>query len=166
MLDQAPFPPRRDPRLLLIVLEPKATRCLAMDAWEVQAMVLLPRDQDVTKGALWRLFARARPSHVAVHPLDPGRHSRALPLLRGLSLRMGLPIGVLDRGEVHDLAREAPAFPQLLDQYHELRLIARGPRDPWVRAARIALGLLSTQSLPPRRYASSLPARPASTLDH
>jgi len=164
MLAKIPFPPRRDPRLLLIVLEPKVTRCLAMDAWEVQAMALLPRDQDLAKGALWRLFARVRPSHVAVHPVDVRRHSRVLPILRGLALRRGLPLGLLDREEVHDLAREAPEFPQLLDQYNELRHIARGPRDPWVRAARIALGLLSTHSLPPRRYAS-LPAHPAPTLD-
>ncbi len=164
MLD--PSPPRRDPRLLVLVLGAQTVAHAAVDAWEVRALGRLPTERRVVHLALWRLVTRARPSHLLLVVVDAAaRPHPALRIARLLAVRRGLPLATVDRRESLTLAAEAPEQAELLRSYPELRHLIRGPRDPALRAVRIALGALLTRSLPPRRYVPGIASHPPARVD-
>lgn len=159
------MPPRRDPRLLVIVLGARATGHAAVDAWEVRALGRLPTDRRVLHLALWQLLTRARPSHLLVVLPRDGRPLPALRIARLLALQRGLPLAVVDRREGATLAAQAPELTAVLRAYPELRHLSRGPHDPAHHAMRVALGALFTRSLPPRHYVSAITPRPSPAVD-
>ena len=163
MLDSCP--PRRDPRLLVLVLGAPAAGHAAVDAWEVRSLGRLPSDRRVMHLALWRLVTKARPSHLLVVFDARARPHPALRIARQLAVRRGLPLATVDRRESAALAAQAPEHEELLRTYPEIRHLAAGPRDPAFRTVRIALGALLTRSLPPRRYVSRITSRPAPPVD-
>lgn len=158
-------PPRRDPRLLVLVLGAQTVTHAAVDAWEVRALGRLPTERRVVHLALWRLVTRARPSHLLLVVDAAARPHPALRIARLLAVRRGLPLATVDRRESTTLAAEAPEQAELLRSYPELRHLIRGPRDPALRAVRIALGALLTRSLPPRRYVSGIASHPPARVD-
>lgn len=158
-------PPRREPRLLVLVLGTQRVAYAAVDPWEVRALGCLPTERRVAPLTLWRVFARVRPSHVTLVVDTDARQRSIVRLARQFAVRGGLPLGVVDRRESVTLAAKAPKHAELLRAYPELRHLVRGPRDPALRAVRIALGVLVTRSLPPRRYVPRISPRSASVVD-
>ncbi len=160
-----PHPPRRDPRLLVVALDHQHAPFVALDAWELRAVGVLPRDTRARRLALWRVLLSARPSHLLVVGAKGPVAASLLRALRERALRHGLPIAVCPPHEARALAREAPSTPELERAYPELRHLVRVHRSASLHTVRVALGALLTRSLPPRRYVPGLTPRAASSVD-
>jgi hypothetical protein len=160
-----PRPSRREPRLLVVEVDPRVVRVLVLDAWEIRTVDVLPANPQALAFALWRVFVQARPSHILLSQRTAHAWNGRRVLAR-LALKKGLPFAAIDRLEGIALAKVAPVFDELVRAYPEVAHLLRGPKDPVVRAFRTAVGALLTRSLPPRHYAvSGLPPHASPRVD-
>ncbi len=158
-----PRPVRSDPRLLLVAVEARAVRYVALDAWEVRGLGSLPEDRRALALALWRALQRSKASHVLLWEATRRSWSGRATLSR-YAVERGLPFAVIARREGAAVLRHAPTLAELTAAYPELRHLCTDARGALVPALRVAFGALVTHSLPPRRYAPDLSPRRTSRV--
>lgn len=154
------FPVRRDPRPLVLVPQGNAIEYAALDAWEVRGIgTLALSNSSPLRLALVRLLIQIRPSAcvIAELPVAPRGNSQALQVaVRSAVGRSGVPVLVLERELLPGLLTASVPLEAMLAAYPELQAVETPLPEI---ALGLAMTLLSSLTLSPRRYAATCSAR-------
>ena len=142
------FPPRRDPRPLVLRAHEGTVLYAALDAWEVRGVGRLPaRPGRVARLALARIVLQVKPSALVI----AGDELAALAKVAHTIVRpRGLPVVVLDEPAVRGLTRRAPSLATIKEAFPEVRALSP---DRLASILSLAVAVLAHVSFPRRQYA-------------
>lgn len=147
-------PPRRDPRILTLVVKQGVLEYAALDAFDLRLLGSAEfhiQDLPLVSLQIVRLMLQSRPTLLLLAGEQRVR-TVALPLVKMLAERQGLSVKEVGRDLGRALRKACPPFSSLQKSFKELRALE--PQTS-LAALQIAVGALVALPRPTRTYAAA-----------